>query len=160
MIEQPTSKKPTCCLPILIVALILLLIPILFYLTGVDRNDKLLSGKRDSLISKELNEIANPVIDKINLYKSEHGEYPETIEALIPTYIKKIPSEYLGGRVIYQTDPYYGVPFYFAFRGNYSGRYFLHGWAIIYCPVSMCEISGPPSRRIDDNWIFVHSSAF
>jgi len=33
-------------------------------------------------------------------------------------------------------------------------------WSLLYCPISICTIEGPGTRRIDDTWLFIHSSAF
>lgn len=128
--------------------------------SGNRRNEKLLGPDYDAEISEELNSLAQPTIEALYKYQRDHGSYPADIDSLVPTYVEKVPSSYMGGRVVYDPRPLYGVPFYFAFRGNYSGKYLLHGWSLLYCPIPICTVEGPGTRRIDDTWLFVHSSAF
>ena len=124
------------------------------------RNKKLLGPDYDAEISEELNSLAQPTIEALLEYQLDHGSYPADIDSLVPRYVEKVPSSYMRGRVVYDQEGFYGVPFYFAFRGNYSGIYSLHGWSLLYCPISICTIEGPGTRRIDDTWLFIHSSAF
>ena len=124
------------------------------------RNEKLLGPDYDAEISQELNDLAQPMIEALHEYQLDYGSYPADIDSLMPTYVEKVPSSYMRGRVVYSRRALYGVPFYFGFRGNYSGRYSLHGWSLLYCPISICTVEGPGTRRIDDTWLFIHSSAF
>ena len=127
--------------------------------SGIKRNEKLMSGKYDTVLSKELHQTAYPTLEAILAYQRDHSEYPNDIESLITNQETKYPSSYMGGYLVYIPEPFYGVPFYFGFRGNYSGVYFLHGWIIAYCPSSICTIPLSGTRRIDDTWVFIHSSA-
>jgi hypothetical protein len=124
------------------------------------RNEKLLGSDYDAKISEELNSLAQPTIEALLAYQRDHGSYPTDINSLVPTYVEKVPSSYMRGHLVYDRRELYGVPFYLAFRGNYSGTYFLHGWNLLYCPISICTVDGPGTRRIDDTWLFIHSSAF
>ena len=123
------------------------------------RNKKLLGPDYDAEISEELNSLALPTIEALLEYQLDHGSYPTDIESLVPTYIEEVPSSYMRGRLVYDQRALYGVPFYFGFRGNYSGIYSWHGWSLLYCPISICTVEGPGTRRIDDTWLFIHSSA-
>ena len=123
------------------------------------RNEKLLGPDHDTEISEELNDLVGPTIEAIYMYQHDHGRYPSGIEALLPVYLDDLPSSYMQGRVVYDSRALYGIPFYFGFRGNYSGAISMHGWAIFYCPSSICTIDDwPGTRRIDDTWLFGHSS--
>lgn len=124
------------------------------------RNEKLLGSDYDAEISEELNSLAQPTIEALLAYQHDHGCCPTDLDSLVPTYVEKVPSSYMRGRVVYDRRALYGVPFYFSFRGNYSGTYFLHGWSLLYCLISICTVEGPGTRRIDDTWLFIHSSAF
>lgn len=126
---------------------------------GANRNDKLLSGRYDTIISKELGELATPTVEAIIAHHQTHGQYPKDIDSLDSQYKALVPASYMDGRLIYIPETYYGAPFFFGFRGNYSGWYSMHGWAIVYCPEPLCTIPETGTRRIDDTWIFIHSSA-
>src|SRR5215216_568968 len=131
-------NKKTRILPISVVAVVVLIgfsLCILSVQRGINRNDKLLSGKYDLVLSQELDEYARPTIEAIIAYQHDHGQNPGNIDSLIPDYAAKYSSSYMGGRLTYVPEPWYGVPFYFGFRGNYSGSYFMHGWVIAYCPI-------------------------
>jgi len=156
-------NKQTRALSISVVAIVVLigsLFCVLSVQRGIDRNDKLLSGKYDTILSRELDENARATVEAIIAYQRDHGQNPSNIDALIPDYAAKYSSSYMGGRLVYDPEPWYGVPFYFGFRRNYSGLYFMHGCVIAYCPVSICTIPHSGTRRIDDTWLFIHSSAF
>lgn len=152
-------KRKCCVVVISLISLIGVIGLAILYVwsIGAQRNEKLLSGRYDALMAQELNQMALPTVDAIVQYNADHQQYPDNLAVLVPNYVLNPPSKYLGGRVVYTPRPSYGVPFYFGFSGNYSGSYFMHGWGIVYCPVSLCELSDP--RRLDDNWIFIHSSA-
>ena len=132
---------------------------VLIVQSGNRRNEKLLGPDYDAEISEELNSLAQPTIKALLEYQLDHGSYPANINYLVPTYVEKVPSLYMRGRLVYDQEGAYGIPFYFAFRGNYSGKYSWHGWSLLYCPNSLCTVEGPGTRRINDTWLFIHSSA-
>jgi hypothetical protein len=107
------------------------------------RNKKLLGPDYDAEISEELNSLAQPTIEALLEYQLDHGSYLTDIESLMPTYIEKVPSSYMRGRLVYDQRALYGVPSYFGFRGNYSGIYSWHGWSLLYCPISICKSRVP-----------------
>ncbi len=159
-IRSEPGRRRSCLLALILFPLVLVVLAAFWFWLGGQRNDRLLSGKYDGEISRELQTRADPVAAALLRYQADTGSPPDKLEQLVPNYIKSLPDGYMGGRLVYDPRPYYGVPFFFGFRGNYSGIYFLHGWSLIYCPAAACQLSGSGSRRIDDTWMFVHSSAF
>jgi fumarate reductase subunit D len=47
-----------------------------------------ISQKRDELHR----EIGNTIVDSLEAYKQDHGDYPETVAALVPNYLSEVPS--------------------------------------------------------------------
>jgi len=45
-----------------------------------------------SLSARQARRRAIPVISAVNLYRSEHGQYPPSLEQLVPTYLPSIPN--------------------------------------------------------------------
>ncbi|MBE0698230.1 MAG: hypothetical protein IH586_15030, partial [Anaerolineaceae bacterium] len=152
MDDKPKMFTTKSCISAITIIILLCSILTIGFLTGSQRNEKLMSGKYDAQISEELDSIAEPVIQKIYLYKSDQSVYPENINDLIPNYLSSKPTDYLDGSLRYSPEPYHGAPFFFSYGGSYSGFAFMHGWEIVYCPVVLCELSDASSRRISDNW--------
>ena len=114
-------------------------------------------------ISEEIKEY-EPIIDSIESYHQDSGNYPANLSDLIPDYLDEIPSINIRSvnRLLYQPEPMWEDSPLFTFKisGNYPGFIRgLHGWALYYCPsyFSGCNIGGD-SYRIDDNWLWIHSS--
>lgn len=108
------------------------------------------------------------IILAIEEYRAEKGNYPDTLEKLIPDYLARSPAIYFGyaEELHYDPEPANNstAPFVFYIYGHYPGRAFMHGWFVKYCPVQfdLCnEVSNRhlhPSR-INRRWIWVSSSA-
>jgi hypothetical protein len=119
----------------------------------------LAAERSNAALAKQLNAYSDPVIQAIYKYKEEHGQFPKDLLILVPQYLPEEPYAAFGEKLFYSPDADYGAPFYFAFYGHYSGLAFMHGWFYQYCPSSSCDDNGEGVYRIDENWIFVHSSA-
>ena len=117
------------------------------------------NAAENAVLAKQLNTYSAPILQAIYQYKDEHGEYPKDLSALVPQYLQKEPYAAFGEKLRYTPENFHGAPFYFGFYGHYSGLAFMHGWFYIYCPSSSCDVVGDGVDRIDENWIFMHSSA-
>jgi hypothetical protein len=99
-------------------------------------------------------------IDAIELYHEEHGEYPPSLDMLVPDYLPTVPGIYMKYGEILKYDPnsewgYVGSgPFTFELYGHYLS---LHGQTLKYCPVEDNSCSG--FNRIDDRWVWAYASA-
>jgi hypothetical protein len=106
----------------------------------------------------------NKVIDAIEEYYENWGHYPARLADLVPDYLPEVPGIYIrnGERLTYKPEPMYeSTPsFTFSIYGHYPGLAFMHGWTLFYCPVSYegCTAGGS-SYRINDLWLWIHSSA-
>lgn len=105
------------------------------------------------------------VIDAIERYLDDHGRYPPTLDDLVPGYLATVPGIYMkfGQTLEYEPNPpawYDHAPFAFELGGSHMG---IHGQTLKYCPVEFepCyeDDRKHTSRRIDDRWIWVYSSA-
>jgi hypothetical protein len=121
---------------------------------------ELAAKQRNAALAKQLNSYSDPIIQAIYKYKDDHREFPKDLLVLVPQYLPEEPYAAFGEELVYfPNDDYYGAPFYFAFNGHYSGLAFMHGWSYKYCPSSSCSDNFEGVYRIDENWIFMHSSA-
>ena len=154
------SRQNVVLLAILITSLILLILwldKLYAYKEIITHNNR-----ENAALAQKLNTFSTPIIEAIDEYQKDHGEYPKDLQILIPDYLSRDLGAVIGDRLTYIPEPYNGVPFYFGFSGNYWGLAFMHGWGVIYCPLSICEIQDMPNdgvHRKGENWIFIHSSA-
>jgi hypothetical protein len=107
----------------------------------------------------------DPIIDAIESYKDEQGQYPSSLELLVPQYLSAVPGIYMkyGERLIYeapQSTMHDYTPFDFELYGHYAG---LHGQSLKYCPIEINPCMGTDEhihyRRLDPHWIWVIYSA-
>jgi hypothetical protein len=104
------------------------------------------------------------VIDAIEKYHADNGDYPPSLDALVPTYLSSVPAKYMkfGEELNYFPDPfdddargYVGKgPFIFELTGMYAG---MHGQTLKYCPIQD-ETCKAFKGRIDERWIWTYSS--
>jgi hypothetical protein len=121
----------------------------------------LLEDKADGLLVKFAIARYNFAIDAIERYHRDHGEYPPSLNALVPCYLPTTPGIYMKYSETLRYDPdsqkgYAGHgPFTFELYGHY---WILHGHTLKYCPIgdSTCRGFG----RIDDRWVVAFASAF
>ena len=103
----------------------------------------------------------NVAIDGIEKYREDHGEYPASLNVLIPDYLSSVPGIYMKyGEVLkYDANSSWGYvgygPFTFELFGSHR---ILHGQTLKYCPVEDSSCEG--FRRIDERWVWAYSSAF
>jgi hypothetical protein len=106
------------------------------------------------------------VIDAIEEYRDDHGEYPPSLDALVPDYLADAPGIFIkfGERLTYEPKPSIGceaAPFTFELYGH--DRSGIHGQILRFCP----EELGLPDKegrdtapeRINERWIWLYSSA-
>jgi hypothetical protein len=125
--------------------------------------DEYLDRKFNISEAIERYEIEIKAIDK---YYQDHNQYPIDLDALVPDYLDKAPGIYIkhGNKLYYSITEhtlFEGLPFSFKINGNYPGLAFIHGWSLYYCPIEVdgCNVDYEGVNRIDDNWIWIHSSA-
>ncbi len=96
------------------------------------------------------------VIKVIERYEAKNGIYPESLDALVPDYLRSKPGIYLafGQKLDYApvAEGNDSVPFKFELCGIFfeGGGY---GHVLKYCPV---EFSCPGNNRVNDKWVWVH----
>ena len=104
----------------------------------------------------------NVDVDAIEEYFDDNGEYPPTLDALVPRYLRATPGIYMAYGEILKYDPdskwgYVGFgPFTFELFGHDMSGW--HGMTLKYCPAEddTCSSFG---RRIDDRWVWAYASA-
>jgi len=104
------------------------------------------------------------VINAIEKYHTDTGQYPSSLDALVPAYLASVPGKYMkfGEELNYYPDPssenargYIGSgPFIFELTGMYAG---IHGQTLKYCPIQD-ETCKAFKGRINDRWIWTYSS--
>ena len=108
------------------------------------------------------------VINAIERYYLDHGDYPNDLNTLVPFYLTQVPGVYIrsGEYLTYAPEPWNEntPPFTFSIRGHYPFPAFMHGWDLVYCPSTYegCAEGGDRHTRVfrvNDRWIWVHSSA-
>lgn len=108
------------------------------------------------------------VIDAIERYHVERGDYPPDLHTLVPEYLPRVPGIYVraGETLVYFPVPERvgGAPFTFYVYGHHTGLQFIHGWELKYCPAELgfCgEVNDRHyhSHRINDRWIWINRSA-
>lgn len=108
------------------------------------------------------------VIDAIERYHVERGDYPPDLRALVPQYLPQVPGIHVraGDMLVYSPVPERdgGAPFTFYVSGHHTGLQFMHGWELKYCPVALGFCGEANDRhfhphRINDRWIWINSSA-
>jgi hypothetical protein len=109
--------------------------------------------RKNAALEKQLDNYSIPIIQAIYKYEKENDEFPKDLHNLVPRYLPEEPYAVFGDKVEYSPNGELGPPFYFGFRGNYSGIALLHGYSYIYCPLINCDNDG--TYRIGENWIFV-----
>ena len=114
--------------------------------------------EKNAALAKDILSYSDPIVEAINKYKEDRGEYPDDLLVLVPQYLQDEPYAAFGERIVYFPEGHNGAPFYFGFSGNYPGLAFMHGWAYVYCPKLVCDGTGEGVYRIDDDWIYIHSS--
>lgn len=110
----------------------------------------------------------DPVINAIEKYHSEYGEYPPDLETLVPAFLDTPPGiymkfgEYLSYSPVVEGQHYDHSPFKFELYGHYSPE-FLHGQTLKYCPIEIDPCFDGNRHftpiRINKRWILVYSSA-
>lgn len=133
-------------------SLLILAIPIVLWLSGKQIDNFLLNYG----VSRY-----DRVINAIEEYKNDEGEYPPNLDTLVPKYLPNATGIYMkfGNRLTYEPKPYAWYdhsPFTFELRGQYLS---LHGQVIKYCPIDTCFEGDRPYKRINDKWILFHLSA-
>jgi hypothetical protein len=121
-------------------------------------------AEENKLLGEKLDTYALPIIQAIEQYKNDKGSYPENLTVLVPAYLEQEPYAAFGEKLKYSPKPpqQFHSPFYFAFYGHYPFPAFMHGRTYMYCPEPACDISrfiGAGVYRINQNWIYLHSSA-
>jgi len=104
------------------------------------------------------------VIEAIEKYYEDREQYPADLSDLVPDYLAEVPGIYIrnGERLTYKPEPMYEntPPYTFSIYGHYPGFASMHGWTLYYCPASYEGCSdGGNSYRINQNWLWIHSSA-
>jgi hypothetical protein len=108
------------------------------------------------------------VISAIEQYYQDHGNYPSELKLLYPVYLNQTPGIYIrsGENLTYKPEPQLEdtPPFTFSVSGHYPFPASMHGWDLVYCPLrySGCAVGGDRhirSHRVNDRWIWIHSSA-
>ncbi len=99
------------------------------------------------------------VIEAIERYRADNGAYPESLNSLVPDYLKSEPDILLkyGERLDYSPNVCCGdgAPFTFELYGHdWSG---IHGRILTYCPT---DFDCPDGDRINDKWMWTYSSPF
>ena len=100
-------------------------------------------------------------VDDIERYSDDHGEYPPTLDVLVPRYLPKVPGIYMAYGEVLKYDPdsswgYVGCgPFTFELYGHDMSGW--HGMTLKYCPIedNTCNSFG----RIDGRWVWAYASA-
>ncbi|HEY1014520.1 MAG TPA: hypothetical protein VGE07_17560 [Herpetosiphonaceae bacterium] len=107
------------------------------------------------------------VLLALDQYFRDRGAYPATLSQLVPEYLAREPTIYIG----YGEQLHYALAadgpapgFDFWIYGHYPGAASMHGWFVKYCPIErdLCgEIHNRHSApsRINPRWIWVSSSA-
>jgi len=107
----------------------------------------------------------DPVIDAIEKYHADNGEYPPTLDVLVPKYLPAVPGIYMkfGETMTYESTPsawFDHAPFTFEMYGHYAG---IHGQMLKYCPATLnpCFESDRHiwASRINERWVWIYSSA-
>jgi hypothetical protein len=119
-------------------------------------------GKRidDALVRYAISRY-NVDIDAIEQYYEDYGEYPATLDALVPDYLPRTPGIYMKYGEILKYDPnsewgYVGHgPFTFELYGHDMSGW--HGQTLKYCPVEDNSCAG--FNRIDERWVWAYASA-
>ena len=137
---------------LLISSLLILAIPVVLWLSSKQIDNFLLNYG----VSRY-----DTVIDAIEEYKIDNGEYPPNLDVLTPKYLRHAPKIYMkfGNRLTYESKPYAWYdhsPFTFELRGQYLS---LHGQVLKYCPIDACFEDDRGYKRINDKWILFHLSA-
>ena len=108
------------------------------------------------------------VILALEGYHADMGRYPDTLEALVPTYLAQAPAIYFryGEDLEYDPAPSMGstAPFLLYVYGHYPGAASMHGWSVKYCPAQFDLCNETSDRhfqpsRINRRWIWISSSA-
>ena len=151
LVQRSQARRPAS-LKFLISSLLILAIPIVLWLFG-EQIDNLLLNYGVSRYDR--------VINAIEEFKNDKGEYPPNLDTLVPKYLPYAPGFYMKfeNRLIYEPKPYASYdhsPFTFELRGQYLS---LHGQIIKYCPIDACFEGDRRYKRINDRWILFHSSA-
>jgi hypothetical protein len=99
------------------------------------------------------------VISAVEQYKTVNGIYPESLDVLVPDYLRSKPGILFkyGSRLNYAPDTWSGdvAPFRFELHGIDSSG--VHGRILKYCPI---ELNCPDGDQINDKWMWTYSSAF
>jgi hypothetical protein len=105
----------------------------------------------------------NEVIDAIESYHIEQGQYPVNLGMIVPDYLNVIPGIYIeGGEVLeYSSMPSFGEPFTFYVYSHNTRQGFRRvweEWELRYCRQSSCTY---PSDfylpyRVDENWVWIY----
>jgi hypothetical protein len=160
-------KAAALNLSLLVLAAVVVVAPCFFRHSVLDLVSGIVASRygvviteRDSLIAHAASRY-DSAIAAIEEYYADHGQYPPTLWALVPDYLPTPPGIYMKFGETLKYDPksqrgYAGHgPFTFELYGHYRGW---HGQTLKYCPIedSSCDVF---KRRINDNWVFVFSSA-
>jgi len=137
-------------------------------LVAINRDDPFAVERARQFSLPQVIQQFDQVIDAIEDYHQDHGEYPPELSDLVPSYLPQVPGIYIrrGERLIYASEPERegGAPFTFYIYGHYPGLAFMHGWELKYWPEKLDMCSETDNRhyhphRIDDRWIWVSRSA-
>ncbi len=108
------------------------------------------------------------VILALEAYYANTGDYPATLEKLVPNYLSQSPAIYFayGEELRYEPKPLGDstAPFLLYIYGHYPGGASMHGWFVKYCPAQFDLCNETSDRhfhpsRINQRWIWVSSSA-
>jgi hypothetical protein len=105
------------------------------------------------------------VIDAIERYHIEQGQYPSDLIKLVPGYLPAVPGIYIeGGEVLeYLPMPSLGEPFTVYVYGHDTEqglRRVWEEWELRYCRQDSCTYSSDyyPPHHINENWIWIYRS--
>ncbi len=74
--------------------------------------------RAESRAAEEVNaniERADDLLRAIQAYERDHGQFPESLAVLVPTYVARIPETIAGGDYRYRLDDRYGQLYYLCF---------------------------------------------
>ena len=154
-----SKKSSTCCCSALLLILLVVCVAAIVLVSNRPRRQVSVAQLRRAAARYD------EVIDAIEQYRIEQGQYPPDLATLVPDYLTEVPGIYVKGgeRLEYLPLPSCGVPFTFYVYGHrYSGLRLLHDWEeweLRYCPRDLCDYyqsSRYCLQRINREWIWVY----